>query len=128
VDKLLIMHVVLYGNWLVPPLLVVLSVLLWRRGKRWPTLAIAPAALLFTWARFVESQLNTVQTHGAQVGFRARIALISGPHLGLYKGPHYRESFRTKQVSLRQQAIQPALPSCPEHRLADRVLLRAQIF
>lgn len=51
--------------------------------------AVLAGALLFTWARFVEPQIITVQEHRARAGFPARIALLSDLHLGLYKGSRF---------------------------------------
>lgn len=49
------------------------------------------AALLFAWARFVEPALILVHEHRAQIGFPARIALISDLHLGVYKRAAFLE-------------------------------------
>lgn len=91
-DKLSLQQAIYYGSYLVFPAIGYFGFRLWRGGRnRWVSIALLGAALLFTWARFVEPQIILVHEHRAKVGFPARIALISDLHLGLYKGAGFLE-------------------------------------
>lgn len=57
---------------------------------------ILVAGLLFVDARFVEPQLLHTRTTVLNLGFKAKIALISDIHLGIYKRPSYLEKVVSK--------------------------------
>lgn len=89
--------VIWWLSWLVWPLLVVLALRLRRRwhaasgaGRARGLLALA-AALLFVHMRFIEPQLITERTTALNLGFNARVAVISDVHIGVYKSPAFLE-------------------------------------
>jgi len=65
-----------YGSWLVFPLLY------WFAKKRWFMMTLL--SLLFIYARFIEPQLLFVHHYKIETGFKAKVALISDMHLGIY--------------------------------------------
>lgn len=86
-----------WGSWLAFPYLIWLSFRMLKNWKGWdvPSRIMASiilvAGLLFVDARFVEPQLLHTRTTVLNLGFKARIALISDIHLGIYKRPSYLE-------------------------------------
>lgn len=74
--KIVIKFFIFYGSWLVFPLLV------WFVKKRWFILIVI--SLLFIYARFIEPKLLFVDHHKIEAGFKAKYALISDIHLGIY--------------------------------------------
>jgi predicted MPP superfamily phosphohydrolase len=73
---LLIKFFIYYGSWLVFPLL------LWFIKKRWIFLIFL--SLLFIYARFIEPKIIFVNHYKIHTGFKAKFALISDIHLGIY--------------------------------------------
>lgn len=82
---------IVWGSWLVWPLL---AFVLWRAWQRWPVwgrwhrvraVLVVMLALLFIDARFVEPQLVVQRHTDLNLGFQARVAVISDYHLGIYK-------------------------------------------
>jgi predicted MPP superfamily phosphohydrolase len=76
---------------------VLLAAALWalRAGARrarplkWMAALLALGALLFIQARFVEPQMILVHETSLQVGARARVALVSDLHVGLFKDERF---------------------------------------
>jgi len=67
---------IFYGSWLVFPLLY------WFVKRRWLVLIIL--SFLFIYARFIEPQILLVNHTKINTGFKAKYALISDIHLGIY--------------------------------------------
>lgn len=65
-----------YGSWLSFPLLY------WFIKKRWFIMVIL--SLLFIYARFIEPNLIFLNHYKIETGFKAKYALISDMHLGIY--------------------------------------------
>jgi predicted MPP superfamily phosphohydrolase len=93
----IVQWLIFWGSWLVLPWLAWLG---WRTASRWHTLArrrrawrivVLLGGLWFVHMRFVEPALIVVRTTPLQLGFDARVALISDYHLGLYKSPAFLE-------------------------------------
>ena len=74
--KLAIKFFIYYGSWLVFPLLYLFF------KKRWYW--FVGLSFLFIYARFVEPQILLVNHYKIQTGFKAKYALISDIHLGIY--------------------------------------------
>ncbi len=86
-DTILIAKIIYLGSYLVFPfLLFFLYLFLYTKHKR-KVFFIIPIILsiLFIWMRFIEPQIITVQEQKIDIGFSAKIALISDIHLGVYK-------------------------------------------
>lgn len=64
-------------------------------------------SFVFTWARFVEPQLITVQNTKIQTGFSAKFVLISDTHLGVLKGKSFLE--RVVEIVNQQDNIDAVL-------------------
>lgn len=85
----------LWISWLVWPLIVWLAWHLVRRGRtltrgsRWRGIVALLLALWFVEMRFVEPVLIVERTTVLELGFQARIALISDYHVGLYNSPQF---------------------------------------
>lgn len=104
-DKLAIKNALFYGSWLLLPLVAFLAWRICRGPRRGPWLALLVVTLLFCWARFIEPQWLTVATHSADVGFKARLGLISDLHLGLYKGPAFLQRVVERANTLQLDAL-----------------------
>lgn len=59
------------------------------RPLKWIAALLALGALLFIQARFVEPQMIVVHETALQVGARARVALVSDLHVGLFKDERF---------------------------------------
>jgi uncharacterized protein len=84
-------QVVFWGMWLLWPLLLALGVFAWRRRTRWNgwdwgawTIAVCAVAVPLD-MRFIERQWIVERHTVIDLGFAARIAVISDIHLGLFK-------------------------------------------
>ena len=83
-------QVVFSGMWLLGPLLLALLVVAWRRRRQWQRRswvrwgAGVCVVALFLHMRFVERQWIVERHTTLDLGFTARIALISDLHVGLY--------------------------------------------
>lgn len=101
----------LFGSWLVFPLLLWWLHRLrrdWRSmpaGARWRRGAWIALALLFIDMRFVEPALIVERTTTLELGFRARVAVISDHHLGLYKGPAFLDRVVARLNALDVDAV-----------------------
>lgn len=84
-------QIVFWALWLLGPLLLTLVVLAWRRRRHWDAWAWAAWALTTLPVavgidmRFIEPQRLVERHTTLELGFTARIALISDLHAGLYK-------------------------------------------
>jgi uncharacterized protein len=86
-DKLLLKQCIYYGSWLVWPLALWAIWTLRHRRGRWLAMLLLAGCAVFAWARFVEPHwIRVQQATLTGTGARARVALISDLHLGLYKG------------------------------------------
>ncbi len=89
-----------HGLWLLWPVLLLLLVVAWRARRRWNAWGWARWALLTMLValgidmRFIETQRIVERRTRLELGFAARIALISDIHLGLYKN----ETFAARVV------------------------------
>jgi hypothetical protein len=87
----------LWGSWLVWPWLAWMGhrlVVRWRASsapRRAWRLVLVAGALWFVEMRFVEPALIVERTTRLELGFQARIAVISDHHVGLYKSPAFLE-------------------------------------
>ena len=87
----------LWLSWLVWPLIGWLA---WRfvrrrrmgsRGRAWRGAIALVLALWFVEMRFIEPALIVERTTVLNLGFQARVALISDYHVGLYNAPDFLE-------------------------------------
>lgn len=95
-DPVLVTKLLIYwGSWLAFPYLAWLSFRIFRNWSGWDGLSKITATiflaggLIFIDARFIEPQLLHTRTTVLNLGFKAKIALISDIHLGIYKSPSY---------------------------------------
>ncbi len=86
-----------YGSWLVFPLLY------WFIKKRWILLLIL--SLLFIYARFIEPKILLVNHTQINTGFKARYALISDIHLGIYNDASILERTLAKVKEAKVDAL-----------------------
>ncbi|MFK5975648.1 MAG: metallophosphoesterase [Sulfurovum sp.] len=86
-----------YGSWLIFPLLI------WFINKRHIILIIL--SLLFIYARFIEPQILLVHQYKINVGFKAKYALISDIHLGIYNDELIMERIVEKVAKLDIDAL-----------------------
>jgi uncharacterized protein len=103
--------VLLWGSWLAFALLLWL---VWRLAKRWGrstrlvrTLMLFSllACLVFIQARFLEPQLIFTRVTPIKVGFKARVALISDYHVGIYKDPAFLAQVVEKLNAMQLDAV-----------------------
>ena len=74
--KLVIKICIYYGSWLMFPLLVWFGI-----KRRWIRFVLS---LIIIYARFIEPNIVHVDNHKINTGFKAKYALISDIHLGIY--------------------------------------------
>lgn len=85
----MIFFIFFYGSYLIFPLLLA-GIILIAKGRSAAWLLVILSGLII-WLRFVEPNMITIEEHAIQQGFEGRYALISDPHLGLYKGEDFLE-------------------------------------
>lgn len=95
--KIAVKFFIYYGSWLVFPLL------LWFIKKRW--IILITLSLLFIYARFIEPKLLFVDHYKIETGFKAKYALISDIHLGIYNDASVLESIVEKIDQLDVDAV-----------------------
>lgn len=86
-----------YGSWLVFPLLF------WFLKKRWILLSLL--SILFIYARFIEPQLIFSNHYKIHTGFKAKFALISDIHLGIYNDQTLLERTLKKVKDAKVEAL-----------------------
>lgn len=105
-DKLLIKQCLFYGSWLVWPFIAWLAWRLRKRRGRWLVSLLLAACLVFVWARFVEPQrIHVQETVLSGTGAKARLALISDIHMGVYKDSAYLQRVVDRINTLQIDAV-----------------------
>jgi len=101
---LLFKSTILYGSYLVFPFIAFLWYVMQKFKHELWLKAILFASLfpsfLFVYIRFVEPQLITVNRTRIDVGFKAKVILISDLHLGMYKHENYLRRVVSKTNSI----------------------------
>jgi uncharacterized protein len=87
---------IFWASWLVFPFMVwLISRIIRSRAfqlrRSWPTWLLLLLSVWFIEMRFIEPKLIITRTTPLQLGFQARIALISDYHLGIFKDEQFME-------------------------------------
>jgi len=92
-----IKYLIFYGSWFVFPLLYILV------ENEYYFLAFL--SLLFMYARFIEPKILLVHHYQIKTGFKAKYALISDIHLGVYTDATILQKIVTKVQTLKVDAL-----------------------